>query len=107
MKAKEAKIVWNPAWVQHRKPGVDVIPLADPDHTFLFTGGASYRVWQEAEPMKLRAMMFTDFNTLVVRDGVDPLEAHRAFLKIDEYRLWIAPDQEGADAEAGELGGFG
>ncbi|MEH3117107.1 MAG: hypothetical protein PGN25_05720 [Methylorubrum populi] len=42
------------------------------------------------------AMLFIDFNTLVVRDGIDPKEAHRAFLVIDEYRDRISPDVPGA-----------
>jgi hypothetical protein len=43
------------------------------------------------------AQMFIDFHTLVVRDGIDPLVAHREFLKIDEYRKRISPEIEGAD----------
>lgn len=41
--------------------------------------------------------MFVLFNTIVVRDGVDPQAAHNAFLAIDEYRKTISPDQSGAD----------
>ena len=37
--------------------------------------------------------------TCVVRDGIDPQVAHRAFLAIDEYRFRIAPDTEGAEFE--------
>jgi hypothetical protein len=42
--------------------------------------------------------MFILFNTLVVRDGIDPNRAHRAFLAIEEYRLAVSPDAPGADA---------
>lgn len=42
-------------------------------------------------------MLLIDFHKLVVRDGVDPQNAHREFLKIDEYRRRIAPDITGAD----------
>ena len=45
------------------------------------------------------ARLFIDFQTLVVRDGLDPQAVHRAFLAIDEYRFRIAPDTEGAEFE--------
>jgi hypothetical protein len=41
--------------------------------------------------------MFILFNTLVVRDRIDPKAAHAAFLEIDEYRMAISPDAPGAD----------
>ena len=49
--------------------------------------------WQQV------AMMFADFHTIVVRDGVDVQEAHKAFLEIDEYREVISPDIPGADQD--------
>lgn len=42
-------------------------------------------------------MLFIDFHKLVVGYGVDPMDAHREFLKIDEYRRRIAPDIPGAE----------
>lgn len=42
-------------------------------------------------------ILFIDFHTIVVRDGVSPQDAHREFLKIDEYREFISPDIDGAD----------
>lgn len=42
-------------------------------------------------------MVFVDFHTLVVRDGIDPKAAHAAFLAIDEYRRIISHDIDGAD----------
>lgn len=41
--------------------------------------------------------MFVLFNTIVVRDGVAPDKAHKAFLAIDEYRQTISPDTPGAE----------
>ncbi len=38
-----------------------------------------------------------DFNTLVVRDGLDPEAVHSEFLKIDEYRFHISRDAKGAE----------
>ena len=49
------------------------------------------------------AHMFITFHTLVVRDGVDPLKAHREFLKIDEYRRRIDSEIEGADDGSADL----
>lgn len=42
-------------------------------------------------------MVFVDFHTLVVREGIAPEVAHGEFLKIDEYRELISPDIQGAD----------
>ena len=47
------------------------------------------------EAMRLLSI-FVLFNTLVVRDGIDPSVAHKAFLEIDEYRRAISPDAPGA-----------
>jgi len=41
-------------------------------------------------------MLFVDFHTLVVRDGIDPVAAHAEFSKIDGYREIISPDIDGA-----------
>jgi hypothetical protein len=39
--------------------------------------------------------VFILFNTLVVRDGIDPEAAHRAFLDIDEYRQYVSRGKVG------------
>jgi hypothetical protein len=49
-------------------------------------------------------MLFIDFHKLVVRDGVDPQNAHREFLKIDEYRGRIGLDIQGVDLRRNSLG---
>jgi hypothetical protein len=49
------------------------------------------------------AHLFITFHTLVVRDRVDPLKAHREFLKIDEYRRRIDSEIEGADDGSADL----
>jgi hypothetical protein len=41
-------------------------------------------------------MVFVHFHTIVTRDGIDPQDAHRAFLAIEEYRQSISPDIPGA-----------
>jgi hypothetical protein len=52
-------------------------------------------------PDQLAAQIFIDFHMIVLRDGVDVQAAHRAFLKIDEFRGSIAPDIPGEDPEGG------
>lgn len=51
----------------------------------------------KAKPTERLLFMFLDFHTMVVRDGIDPLKAHEAFLKVDEYRVRISPDIKGAE----------
>jgi hypothetical protein len=73
------------------------------DHRrFAFTSGACYaerrHMTHEAKVM----LMFIDFHTCVVRDGIDPRLAHREFLKVGEYRRRISSDIDGADVAANE-----
>jgi len=55
--------------------------------------------------MRLLAMLFIEFNAMVVRDGINPQIAHKAFLAIDEYRDAIAPDIEGSSHPEDTFGG--
>jgi hypothetical protein len=102
MKITEADIVWVPASAD--------VPNAGSIRVERHTSG-----WQRTPcdrwmpamsltppPTKEKAThqllaMFILFNTVVVRDGIDPQAAHRAFLAIDEYRQRISPDMEGAE----------
>jgi hypothetical protein len=101
MRFTEAMIAWN--------PGTDEIAVGRwPDTTrwsdaYTFTTGACLASLHGMAPDAQRAMLMTDFNTCVVRDGVPPQAAHRAFLAIDEYRLAISPDQLGAEDADGPL----
>lgn len=104
MKYNQAMIAWNPNydWIEKsgRVPG-QVMVVAWPDRRglsrpLLNTCGACYESLHELNEDQLIARLLIDFHTLVVRDGIDPQEAHRAFLNIDEYRKFIAPDIEGA-----------
>jgi hypothetical protein len=107
MKAKDALIAWTPVhceWREATRGKVRIGPLlrlGDIDWTdhpveYSYTGGAAYTEWRKMNPAELLAMVFIEFNTMVVRDGIDPQEAHRAFLAIDEYKTHIAPDMDGA-----------
>jgi hypothetical protein len=53
-----------------------------------------------APPAPQRVHMFVLFNTLVIRDGIDPNRAHEAFLAIDEYRQTISPEIPGQRNDA-------
>lgn len=104
MKANEAMIAWTPAWEHHAdnptKGKVEVGPW--PDRTgwsdrYSMTVGACLMERHKAPEWQQIAMVFIDFHSVVVGYGIDPQEAHTAFLAIDEYRQRIAPDIPGAD----------
>ncbi|AWN43709.1 hypothetical protein [Methylobacterium durans] len=106
MKQLEALIAWTPTrWADLRPETagqVVVVPFPDADgHAkgFMMSTGASSSALQALPEDQRVARLFIDFNTLVVRDGLDPQAVHRAFLAIDEYRFRIAPDTEGAEFE--------
>lgn len=107
MKAREALIAWTPAsWQGWPTAGmVKVGPLisgkdaADWSDPYGMTGGAAYVAVRKMEGYQSKAKLFIDFHTVVVRDGVDAQEAHKAFLVVDEYRSAISPDIDGADPE--------
>ena len=65
--------------------------------TYSRTGGAAFVAVRKMTGLKSELRLFVEFQTLVVRDGIDPQEAHKAFLVVDEYRKLIAPDIVGAD----------
>ena len=94
MKLLDAGIGWNPGTDQ-----VEVGPWPDRtgwSYRYDYTNGAGAPAQQTADLQIL--MLFITFNTMVVRDQVDPQSAHRAFLAIDEYRQRISPDTPGADS---------
>jgi hypothetical protein len=107
MKAAEALVAWTPdnGIFGHWKTTVGKVavgPLiregqSDWTDPFAFTGGAAYFARRKKKGWPLVAMVFIDFQTMVVRDGIDPKVAHEAFLAIDEYRQRIALDIAGAE----------
>ncbi len=97
MKFTEAMIAWNPGTAQ-----IEIGSWPDNDgwsKRYLATTGACEASLHEMTEDQQIAMLFIHFNTVVVGDHVDVQAAHQAFLKIDEYRKYIAPDIEGAEAE--------
>ena len=106
MKQSDAIIAWTPArWAELRPDTagqVAVLPAPDTagaSKRFMMRGGAGSSALQALTGEARIARLFIDFQTLVVRDGLDPQAVHRAFLAIDEYRFRIAPDTEGAAFE--------
>lgn len=106
MKQRDAIIVWTPArWAELRPETagqVAVLPLSEAAGAakrYMMRAGASSSALQAMSEEARIARLFIDFQTLVVRDGLDPQAVHRAFLAIDEYRFRIAPDTEGAEFE--------
>ncbi|MDB5432518.1 MAG: hypothetical protein JWP35_3634 [Caulobacter sp.] len=107
MKAAEALVAWTPdngiyEGLKTTIGQVAVGPLiregqGDWTDPFAYTGGAAYVARRKKKGWPLVAMVFIDFQTMVVRDGIDPQVAHEAFLAIDEYRQKIALDIAGAE----------
>ena len=81
MKIVDTDVVWTPG------QGVRVEPHGSNwTHT---PGDRWMRAYDTQDPTRETDRLlglFILFNTLVVRDGIDPLAAHSAFLEIDEYR---------------------
>lgn len=106
MKQVDAIIAWTPVRWAELQPETagQVVVLAYPDTNgtakrYMMTAGAVFSGLRALTEDARIARLFIDFQTLVVRDGIDPQVAHEAFLRIDEYRYRIAPDTEGAAFE--------
>ena len=59
---------------------------------YAYTGGGAYTKTRALRRDASALMLFIDFADMVVRDGIDPLVAHRAFMAVDEYREGVAED---------------
>lgn len=59
--------------------------------------GACEAEWRTLSPRLQVARLFIDFQQTVIKHGIPPADAHREFLKIDEYRWHIGPDAPGAE----------
>lgn len=108
MKASEATVAWTPAnampgmkgWENAGKVGVGPRPpysFVDGYWSWCYADQGAGKAPEGSGAYGALAMLFINFNTLVVRDGIDPQVAHEAFLAIDEYRKHIAPDIQGAE----------
>lgn len=102
MKQLEAMIAWTPSSYGDKDTRGQIEIGTWPDRTrwsdpYAFTIGACMMEYHEMTPADRIAQLFIDFHTCVVRDGISPQDAHREFLKIDEYRAHISPEIPGAD----------
>ncbi len=104
MKAEQADIVWTPI-----NDGMHPGDVRVETHCSAWsrTGGDLWlsaarlegdsQIEEEISSIKQKLALFVNFHTLVVRDGIDPLKAHKAFLSIDEYRVTISREIFGAE----------
>lgn len=113
MKASEAIVAWTPNrghWADKETAGMVAVgpfmdAASDVDWTAVYamTGGAANVSRRKMKGPLQKMMVFVEFNTLVVRDGIDPNDAHKAFLKIDEYAETISPDIPGARGDNNDV----
>ena len=106
MKQIDAIIAWTPLRWAELKPETagQVVVLPAPDTAgeakrYMMRAGASSSALAALSEEARIARLFIDFQTLVVRDGIDPQAAHRAFVTIDENRLRNAPPTQGGEFE--------
>jgi hypothetical protein len=102
MKAHEAVIAWTPKfWSDHPTVGQATVRNISGQrlgwlNDYKSSIGAISSNWKKLKGDALTKMVFVEFVTLVVRDGLDPMEVHKAFLAIDEYAQTISMDTPGA-----------
>lgn len=98
MKLKDVRIEWTPAGHEPpRKPGVLVYHSNAPIRSGRRYAYFLKQDYSQLSPLRARLQMMIDFHKIVVRDGLNPGEVHREFLKIEEFRRIVAPDCVGAD----------
>jgi hypothetical protein len=89
---------WMVAWAPNKT--IEVGPWPDKAMGWLNKySRTSGCCWLDRHSMDLAGklmMMFIDFHTCIVRDGINQQLAHNEFLKIGEYRRRISPDTSGA-----------
>ena len=91
MKACETLFAWNPGGTVRVGP---LIPANHADWTdpYVYTAGAAYTDVRKLSGTEATAKLLVDFVCMVVRDGVDPLQAHTEFMNIAEYRAAMPDD---------------
>jgi hypothetical protein len=105
MKLTEADVIWTPGWsdcgtagaVRVERHGSGWQRTAGDRWMPADALGPMGSVSTKGDPIKQLLALHLLFNTMVVRDAVPVAAAHAALLEIDEYRLSISPDTEGAD----------
>jgi hypothetical protein len=84
-------VLWNPK-SKEGPGGIKVTSLNNDDGRYDLSSGCCVLDRSQLSLEGKVMMMFIDFHNIVVRDGIDPQDAHREFLKIDEYQRRVAPD---------------
>jgi hypothetical protein len=88
---RAAIICWTPT--REGVPGRVVVErLGDAKNKLAYqmSAGAVDRHWRRADDQTRLLMMMTTFHTIVVRDGIDPISAHKAFSQIAAYRALLS-----------------
>lgn len=67
-------------------------PMSPNQHRFWSTAGAVFSYWKTLKPAERRTMLLVEAWQSVVRDGVDPKQAHRALLKVEGMADMFAQD---------------
>jgi hypothetical protein len=108
MRFKDCMICWQPREIADQRASREAPPGSvrvgpHPDRSgwseaYQMSAGGAYLCSKKWTACRAALQVMLDFNTLVVRDGIDPEAAHKEFLKIDEYRFHISADTPGAEA---------
>jgi hypothetical protein len=107
MRLVEALISWQPSWM-----GASGVPVGiseqvrverrgqhgDRARRYRWSDGGCRADLQRMKRKAATAYVILLFNTLVLRDGMNPAAVHRELLKIDEYRRGINLEVDGAAA---------
>jgi hypothetical protein len=98
LKMQEALVAWNAGTDQIR---VGPLERGAPDWTvapirYRYTGGAAHKFVREMDDATARRYVLTLFNTLIIRDKVEPLAAHTALCGIYEFASSINEECPGA-----------
>lgn len=97
MKYLESMIAWTSPDHDWKGTGGKIEAGPWPDKTgwsdkYFYTAGACDSHVHKFTPEKLAVVMFSNFHAIIIRDGIDAKDAHKAFMKIDEFRKHICPD---------------
>lgn len=101
MRYRACMIAWQPKGSYRSAPEgsvkVGLLANAHWSVSYLMTSGGCFTASRTWPAMQAVLQVLMDFNTLTVRDDIDPAEAHREFLRIDEYQFMISTDCPGAE----------
>ena len=88
---EKAMILWNTKSEGGQIKVVDH-PGRGRDRQLLSSGGACYAYWREMTTEQRKAQLMVEAWHIVVRDGLDPMDVHRALMVVPEYRDMMSGD---------------